>query len=47
MKWIILVLFLSGCTVVLWSKDVTVFQDTGIGDDEIEIPKRLKNVTTK
>ena len=42
MKWLLLTIFLSGCTIVLWSDNSTIYQDTGIGDDAIDLPKRLK-----
>ena len=46
MRLVILIFLLSGCTVVLWSDDVYVHQDTGVGDDT-NLPKRLKHDNTK
>lgn len=45
-----IVLIIAGCTIVIWSDDASIFQDTGVGDDQvdkIDLPKRIKNVTTK
>ena len=44
---ILLILLLAGCTVVIWSDNVRIFQDTGIGDDKISstpIIDKLKEV---
>ena len=40
-------IWLVGCTVVMWSDNATVMQDTGVGDDKINVPKRIKDVYTK
>ena len=51
MRWLVLTLFLSGCTIVLWSDNSVIITDTGIGDDVKTDPlpniKRLKNVTNQ
>ena len=42
MKWLLLTIFLSGCTVVLWSDNIEINTDVKSDDIGIKPVERLK-----